>query len=172
MRITLKILNEILMKDAQPGQHVHIDLGFVRGSDFIREDEQKRTFTSIDGKQCYCLIMDRATRYMWVYTSASKDPLINAVQTMLHKFKSNNSHQTMRTDQDKSLGKSAKLKAMVESENFTLELTGSDNSKQNSPAERPHQDLGEMMQCILHAFGRPWQQVMEFCIATCSLRKE
>lgn len=34
---------------------------------------------------------------------------------------------------------------------FTSELTGTDNSQQNSRAERPHKDLAQMMQCMLHS---------------------
>ena len=55
----------------------------------------------------------------------------------------------MRTDQDKGLGKSKDFCAMLKDEEFTLELTGTDSSQQNSLVERPHRDLAQMMRCLL-----------------------
>ncbi len=69
-------LDELHMPEAEPGQHFHIDHGFVRGSEYKDVDKAGNTITSIDGKRSYCLIVDRATRYMWVYTAATKDPPI------------------------------------------------------------------------------------------------
>ena len=40
---------------------------------------------------------------------------------------------------------------MIKDEEFTLELTGTNSSKQNLPAECPHRDLAQMMRCLLHA---------------------
>ena len=82
---------------------------------------------------------------MWVYLSNSKHPPIEPVQIVLQKFGSQHSHRTVRTDQDKHLGKSVDFARMIKEENFTLEFTGTDSLSQNSPAERPHQDLAQMM---------------------------
>ena len=60
-------LDELHLPDAKPGMHFHADFGFVRGSDFRMKTEEGKTVTSIDGKNSYCLIVDRATRYIWVY---------------------------------------------------------------------------------------------------------
>ena len=59
-------LDEIHLPDALPGQHFHIDFGFVRGSEFRvpTENGQGPTLTSVDGKNSYCLIVDRATRFL------------------------------------------------------------------------------------------------------------
>jgi len=40
---------------------------------------------------------------------------------------------------------------MLEDENFTIELAAPDSSDQNVYAERPHQDFGRMMRCMLHS---------------------
>jgi hypothetical protein len=47
-----------------PGQHFHIDLGFMKGSGYCKKDEEGRTITNIDGFCSYFLIIDRKTRYV------------------------------------------------------------------------------------------------------------
>ncbi len=145
-------IDEVYLPDAKPGQHFHVDFGFVRGSEFKSKDEVTgKTVTSIDNKNSYLLIVDRKTRYMWIYTSDSKEPPLAALKTVLTKFGSDDAHRTVRTDQDKGLGKSKEFLDLLTELNFTPELTGTDNSQQNSRAERPHRDLGQMMRCLLHS---------------------
>ena len=146
-------LDELHLPDAEPGQHFHADFGFVRGSEFKLELDSGKTITSVDGKNSYLLIADRATRMIWTYCSNSKAAPVKEVQAILSKFKSANPHRTIRTDQDKALGKSVEFNKMIVDEGFVMEPTGTDNSKQNSRAERPHRDLSQMMRCMLHAAG-------------------
>ena len=42
---------------------------------------------------------------------------------------------------------------MIVKAGFTLEVTGSNNSKQNGIAERPHRTLAQMVRCLLHSAG-------------------
>ena len=81
-------LDEIYLLDALPGQHFHVDFGFVRGLTFKVPTENGKgpTLTSIDGKNSYCLIADRATRFLWVYISNNKQPPMEPVQMVLRKF--------------------------------------------------------------------------------------
>ena len=145
-------LDELHLPDAKPGMHFHADFGFVRGSDFRMKTEEGKTITSIDGKNSYCLIVDRATRYIWVYIGDSKEPPVEAVRMILAKFGAKNApHRTFRTDRDKGLNLSNAFKAMIVEADFTVELTGPDSSDQNAVAERPHRDLGQMMRCMLHS---------------------
>jgi deoxyuridine 5'-triphosphate nucleotidohydrolase len=145
-------LDDIHLPDANPGQHFHIDFGFVRGSEFREKNEiTGKTVTSIDQKNSYLLIVDRKTRYMWIYNSSSKEPPLEAIKHVLTKFGSKDTHRTVRTDQDRGLGKSKDFLQLLTNLNFTPELTGTDNSQQNSRAERPHRDLGQMMRCLLHS---------------------
>ena len=146
-------LDAIHLPDAQPGQHFHADFGFVRGSEFSLKLENGKTITSIDGKNSYLLIADRKTRFLWIYVSDSKEPPVNEVKLILDKFGCANPHRTIRTDQDKALGKSALFHKMVENAGFLVELTGTDNSKANTRAERPHRDLSQSMRCMLHSSG-------------------
>ncbi len=146
-------LDEIHLPDAEPGQHFHADFGFVRGSEFSLKLEGGKTVTSVDGKNSYLLIADRKTCMIWTHCNNTKAAPVKEVRAILQKFKSVNPHRTIRTDQDKALGKSKEFQDMVVDEGFVLESTGSDNSKQNSRAERPHKDLGQMMRCMLHGAG-------------------
>ena len=50
----------------QVGQHLHIDFGFVRGSDYSKTDKDGRLVTSKDGYRSYCLVIDKASRYITV----------------------------------------------------------------------------------------------------------
>ena len=52
---------------------------------------------------------------------------------------------------------------MIVEEGFIMEPTGTDNSKQNTQAERPHRDLSQMMRCMLHGVGlgpEYWSQAL------------
>ena len=85
------------------GQHFHMDFGFVRGSAYKVKNETEPTITIIDGFNSYLVIVERFTRYIWIFLTTPKTPPINAAQRVLDKFKSNNFHRTFRTDQDGEL---------------------------------------------------------------------
>ena len=142
-----KYLNTLHLPDALPGQHFHMDFGFVRGTLFKLQSAKGEgpTITSVDGKNFYCLIVDRAIRHIWVFLSNTKEPPIEPVCMVLRKFGANITHSTVQTDQDKGLGKSKDFLQMLSDEWFTPELTGSDSSGQNSQAKRPHHNLAQMM---------------------------
>ena len=91
--------DDIYLPNAKPGQHFHCDFGCVRSKDFEMEDKEGRTQTSVDGKRLYLLIIDRATRYTWVFLSSSKLPPIAFCQSVLRKFKSKCKNKTIRCDQ-------------------------------------------------------------------------
>ena len=68
-------LDNLHLPDALPGQHFHIDFGFVRGSDFkvpTGTNGTGPTLTSMDAKNSYCIIVNRATRYIWVHLDNTK----------------------------------------------------------------------------------------------------
>ena len=140
-------IDHIHLPDALPGQHFHFDFGFVCGSDFKMKTNNGEgpTITSIDGKNSYCLIVDRATRYMWVYLGNTKAPPVEPVCMVLQKFGAKCTHHTVRTDQDQALGCSTLFLKMIQEEEFTPELTEVDSSTQNTTVERPHCDLAQMM---------------------------
>ena len=144
--------DDIHLSKASPGQHFHMDFGFVCSQDYTKQDREGQTVTSIDNKNSYLLIINRATRYMWIYLSNSKQPHIDFVCNILTKFKSQHPHRTVCTDQGKLRTSQAFRNMLTEPDvHFSLELTGTDNSRQNGKAERPHRTLTNTICCLLHA---------------------
>ena len=56
-------LDGMHVSNSRPGQIFHMDLGFVRGSNYILMQEEGPTITSKDGFNSYFIIVDRATCY-------------------------------------------------------------------------------------------------------------
>ena len=54
-------VDDIHLPQATPGQHFHMDFGFVRGSNFNYKTNTGKTVTSIDGKNAYLAIIDRSS---------------------------------------------------------------------------------------------------------------
>jgi hypothetical protein len=139
------IMDTIYMPTAQAGQHFHMDFRFVRGSDFNYKDENGKTITSKDGKRVYLSIVDRATRFTWIFLTSSKNVPIEQAKSILHKFKSLQKDRTVHVDQGRELGQSKEFSKMVSEEEYTLEVTGSDSSAQNAIVESPNKTFGQMM---------------------------
>ena len=132
------LTDDVYMPDVKPGQHFHMDFGFVRGSNYNVKEEDGPTVTSKDGYNSYLLIIDRATRFTWIFLTTSKHPPVNIAKKVLSKFKSYHRHRTVRIDQCKELGSSKAFREMVDLEGYNLELTGADRSSQNGMAEHPN----------------------------------
>ena len=139
----------------RPGQHLHMDFGFVRGSSWSSKDKDGNLITSIDGQRSYLIIVDRATRYKWVFNTTTKKPPLDEVKSVLQKFKPSlvNLHCTVRTDQGGELGKSNQFRKLVKEFGYIYEPTGSQASSQNGLAEKPNQDIKNMTRSLLHASG-------------------
>ena len=157
-KVTEEEYQEIDDIQGEPGQHYHMDFGFVKGRDDSYDITNNNTVKkkgkivkSIDGFQCYLIIIDRVTRYTWVFLSKNKQPPIATVQNLLNKFKSDNPNRTVRTDQGGELGHSTKFSTMIAQCGYALEETGPDASSQNGLAERPNRTFGQMMRCMLHS---------------------
>ena len=145
--------NDLHIPDSVPGQHFHMDFGFLRGSQYTTKEESNPTVTSKDGYNSYLIIVDRASRYTWIFLTKSKHPPVIIARKVLSKFKSANPHRTVRTDQGGELGRSDKFSKMVYDEGFALELTGAEASKQNGIAESPNRVYAQMMRCALYSSG-------------------
>ena len=158
--------DDMYIPGAVPGQHFHCDFGFMRSKSYQQKDEEGKMQTSIDGKRAYLLIIDRCTRYMWVYIANSKRPPVQFCKSVLNKFKSSTKHRTVRCDQGE-LASSNDFKKMLQEEQFSLQVTGSNNSKQNGMAERPHRTLAQMVRCTLQGAGLGpvyWLYALQHCV--------
>ena len=137
------------------GQHWGMDFGFMRGSSYKKKTETGSTITSIDGYNSYLLIIEKSSRFIWIFLTSSKHPPIQAAKSVLEKFKSDVKHRTVRTDQGGELAKSKDFQNMIAECGFTLETTGSDASAQNGIAENPNKSLARMVRCLLYSAELP-----------------
>ena len=97
--------------------------------------------TSNVGFNSYLIIDDRVTRYTWIFLTTSKALPINIAQQVLNKFKSNNLHKTVQTDQGGELVRSSLFRTRLDKEIFTLNTTGADASVQNGIAKKLKQNF-------------------------------
>jgi histone deacetylase 1/2 len=74
-----------------PGTSFHMDLGFIRGPSNLEEvvkngaTPTKTIIKSRDGYEAYLLIVDAATRYIWVFLLKGKHPPIATIAQFLQK---------------------------------------------------------------------------------------
>ena len=115
-----------------------MDFGFMRAStsDYSRRDRAKdRVVFSYDGFSSYLLIVDEASRYVWVFLTASKSPPIDIVE----EFLTQHGHEDggcIRTDQGGELARSLAFQDMLLRDfHYTLEPTGADSPSQNGAVE-------------------------------------
>jgi dUTP pyrophosphatase len=138
----------------QCGQKFHIDFGFMKGSGYSSTDEDGKTISSIDGYRAYCIIVDRKSRYTWVFLTKNKTPPIKLISTFLKEHGNKTATpRTIRTDQGGELWANQLFRDMIMEAGFLMEPTGAGAPFQNGLAERPNQTLGQMVRCLLHSSG-------------------
>lgn len=120
-----------------PGQHFHVDYGFMKGSGYCHKDEEGRTITSIDGYRSNCIIVDKCSRYTWIFLTKTKHPPIQMIENFLDQHGNKSiSPRTLRTDKGGELWGSQELKNVIAKTKFLLEPTAPDAPSQNGMAER------------------------------------
>ena len=139
------------------GQHLHLDFGFVRGSDYSRKDENGKLVTSTDGFRSYCLVIDRASRYITIILTKTKKPPINELRHIFKQFRTKvkSNHCTVTTDLGGELaGSKSFLKLLTEDGiDYIPRTTAAFSSAQNGLAEKPNQDLARIMRSLLYSAG-------------------
>ena len=98
------------------GQHLHMDYGFVRGSDWSRKENDGTLVSSVDKYRSYLLVIDRHTRYIWIYLTKSKHPPIEQVSGLLRRF-STFTYATITTDRGGELASSFAFQKLTDSSN-------------------------------------------------------
>ena len=138
----------------KPGQSFYCDFGFIRGSDWAQKDETTgKLVTSIDGMRSYFLMIDEATRYIWAFPTSSKVPPVELARGVMRQFKQKHAGSTVRCDRGGELGRSGAFAKMIQEEGYLLQTTGSYSSAQNGMAEKPNQDLVQIVRSLLHGAG-------------------
>ena len=153
MKNATKQKGDIRADATEFGQGISIDWGFIvqRSSDTTRA----KLLTSIDGDQSYLLLADHATHRLFGIPTGSKRPPVTWLHRWLTRFKSQNPNRIACMDQGGELGNSQEIKDLLEKHGFSIRLTAPESSHQNSPAERPHQIIGNAIRSMLHGANMP-----------------
>jgi hypothetical protein len=134
-----------------PGQVFQIDTGFVRSTKYQHRAEDGHLVTSLDGFNGYVIVVDRATRYTWLFLTRTKIPPVELLRGFLRTHGTKQSVlKWVRTDKGGELWGSHAYQKMLMEEGFIPEPTASDVSFQNGVAERPNCTLADMMRSLLH----------------------
>ena len=111
----------------------YMDFGFMRAlaADYSRSHKgTDRVVRSYDGYSSYLLIIDEASRYVWVFLTASKNPHLDIVMEFLHQH-GHEDGGSIRTDQGGELARSVAFQDLLLRQfHYTLEPTGADSPSQ------------------------------------------
>ena len=121
------------------GKQFYIDFGFMRAStsDFSRPDPKRdRVISSFDGFNSYILIVDEASRHVWVLFSKLKEPPVDEVSAFLTEFGLAR-EGLIHCDRGGELARSKEF-VMVMQRDFWYkgEPTSADGANQNGGVER------------------------------------
>jgi len=137
-----------------PGQHFGIDFGFMKGSGYCKKDEEGRTITSVDGYRSYFLIIDRKTRYTWIFLTKTKHPPVKIFEQFLKEHGHPTAHhRTIRCDKGGELWGSQVFRQVLVNAGYIMEPTAPQAPYQNGKAERPNRTFGKMVNSLLYNAG-------------------
>ena len=160
------------IKCSQPGERFHMDFGFVRSEDEIKNKDgfilKGPLICSHNGYNSYLLAVDKYSRYIWVFLSKTKVPPIATVKKFLQMHgipdhKSNKFLRTIRTDNGGELAGCEEFERMVNEAGYSLETTAPGTSSQNEIAEQPHKTVGNGLRSTLHSAGlsgKYWSDIL------------
>jgi hypothetical protein len=138
----------------------YMDFGFMRASaaDYLRPHKgTDPVVQSYDGYTNYLLIINEASRYVWVFLTTSKNPPLDKVMEFLH----HHGHEdggSIRTDQGGELARSATFQDLLLREfHYTLESTGADSPSRNGAVEIYNDKFAVCTQTLLYGSGLPAQ---------------
>jgi hypothetical protein len=135
-----------------------MDFGFMRASasDYSRPDKTKDCVVhSYDGFSSYLLVIDEASRYVWIFLTASKEPPTAIIKAFLAQH-GHADGGCVGTDQGGELAKSLKFWDLLLREcNYTIKLTGADSPSQNGSAEIYNDKSAVQSRTLLYGSGPP-----------------
>jgi hypothetical protein len=150
--------NKTASKLGHPGQQYFCDFRFIWSStsDYSRSNPATDRIThSVDGFNCYLLVVDEFLHYAWVFLCASKEPPIDKMFTFLWVFGFIEGG-VLQCEQGRELSKSTRWRLhMLMEFNCKVEPTGADSPSQNGGVERFNQTLGTMTRALLYGASLP-----------------
>jgi len=120
-------------------------------SNFAQPDpDQDRIVESFDGFSSYLLIVDEASRHVWILLCASKEPPIEEMSAFLSEF-GLKSGGLLRCDRGGELARSTDfITSMQRDFGYKVETTGADSPNQNGGAERYNRSLAITVRSLLY----------------------
>ena len=116
----------------------------------------------------YLLIINKASQFLWVFLTKSKEPPLNIVETFLGRF-GHADGGVLRTDQGGELVRSSKFcDTILHNYQYVIEPTGADSPSQNGAAEIYNGKLTVRARTLLFGSGLP-AKVLVVRIATCGV---
>lgn len=76
-------------KAVSRGQQFYMNFGFIRApnDDFSRPNIKKdRVVESFDGYNSYLLVVDKVSKYSWIFLTKSKEPPIELTKIIINQF--------------------------------------------------------------------------------------
>jgi hypothetical protein len=114
-----------------------------------------RVVESFDGFVAYLLIVDEASRHVWVFPWKSKEPPVDLVSHFLHMYGCS-SGGVIRCDQGGELAwSSAFWSTMMSAHLYVTEPTGADSPSQNGGAEKWNDTLAVTVRALLYGAALP-----------------
>jgi hypothetical protein len=129
-----------------PGTAFHMDLGFIRGPKNLQDVLQdgavpkETVLKSHDGFSSYLLIIDAATRYIWVFLLKSKDPPIAIIDQFLTKHGTAR-RGTITTTPDGLLDKSMSFKKVCTNQGYQLNTAEMNLDFESAGVEQLHHTI-------------------------------
>jgi hypothetical protein len=108
-----------------------------------------------EGFSAYLIVVDEASRYVWVFLQKSKEPPVDLICKFLA-LHGSPAGGVIRTDLGGELARSTTFRSAVFSCHcYVVEPTGADSPSQNAGAERWNQTLVVITRSLLYGSGLP-----------------
>jgi hypothetical protein len=138
--------------------HFYMDFGFMHLSTSNYAHPNKSTdwvVSTYDGYTSYLLIIDKASRYAWVFLTRSKDPSVDIISAILT-LHGHPDGGCIRTDQGGELASSVAFRDLLLRDFwYTLEPTSADSLLQNGAVEIYNDKFGIRTCSLLYGAGLP-----------------
>ena len=117
--------------------------------------ETDRVVESFDGFVAYLIIVDEASKFVWIFLRKSKEPPVELVSHFLQMY-GRSSGGVIRCDQGGELARSASFRTtMMEKHLYVVEPTGADSPSQNAGAEKWNDTLAVTARALLYGAALP-----------------
>jgi hypothetical protein len=140
------------------GRQFCMDFGFMQASslDYSRPNKKHdRVIDSWDGYSSYLLVVDEASRYIWVFLTKSNEPPLDIIDTFLDRFGHVNGG-LIRSNQGGELARSfAFSNLLLQKHKYVIEPTGADSPTQNGAVEIYNAKLAVHTRTLLFDSGLP-----------------